>query len=99
MKKETIEKIMDIIEKEGNGSSVLIAVKNIDDEIVTMLSGDSAEIASSIFFNMYNKRDSAHANKLYGVIKNVVYNMARLVSPMSNDLFACIDEMRKKDGK
>lgn len=48
---------------------------------------------------MYNKRDPAHANKLYGVIKNVVYNMARLVSPMSNDLFACIDEMRKKDGK
>ena len=99
MKKKTVKQIFSAIQQDAPDTNTLLVTTSEEAGVLTAIHGDTTQIAMAWFVSLYNENDPAHANQLYGIIKNVVCNMLEVPSPMSNDLVKTLRPKLEEYGK
>lgn len=86
MKKATIQKIHDTIQKENKNADALIAVCNNNDDITVSAQGDINRVGQAIFASLFDNDNQDLASGIYMMIKNITYNLIKMPSPYAEDM-------------
>lgn len=90
MKQETIDRIIEMIQKEDPETDMLLVMNNEKAGVSSVIYGDVASIAKAMFMTTFDSANPKHANDIYNIVRNIAVNLVANSCPMGKDLEAAI---------
>lgn len=97
MKKSTIQKTHEAIQKESPNANSMVAICETNDDITVSLRGDCNKIGMALYAAMNNSDTPELAKQIYTMIKNITYNIINNPSAMADDMIAMFFQTTDND--
>lgn len=97
MKKSTLKKIHELIRKENPNANIMVAMCDVEDDIVVSLQGKRGKIGQALFAAMHDTDNPELAKSIYLMVKNLAFNIINNPSEMADDMTAMFFQTTDND--
>lgn len=98
MKETTVKNFINNVQKESK-TDMLIAACDESGAVSLTMVGDMVRITSALFSSLNDTKSPDVQKELFNIVRNLVYNILRNPSSMSNDLMAMINAVEAESDK
>lgn len=98
MKETTVKNFINNVQKESK-TDMLIAACDEKGAVSLTMVGDMVRVTSALFSSLYDTKNPDVQKELFNIVKNLVYNILRNPSSMSDELMAMINNVEAESDK